>query len=137
MNFNGNKGGEEVRAPDTPSHTSSEADGWKDFLQLLKEQSKKMERLARALSVIQQGMLRNNPGRKDARWKCGGASHVAKECKAPPQCLTCTDRGEKDVAHASWGGSCPIFRAELRRLRGGKWNFYSSTSGEGRKPRTF
>ena len=39
-----------------------EADGWKDVLQLLKEQSKKMERLARALSVIQHGMLRNNPG---------------------------------------------------------------------------
>ena len=39
-----------------------ETEGWKDVLQLLKEQSKKMERLARALSVIQQGMLRNNPG---------------------------------------------------------------------------
>ena len=51
-----------MRAPDTPSHTSSEAEGWKDVLQLLKEQSKKMDRLARALSVIQQGMLRNNPG---------------------------------------------------------------------------
>ena len=51
-----------MRAPDTPSHTSSEAEGRKDVLQLLKEQSKKMERLARALSVIQQGMLRNNPG---------------------------------------------------------------------------
>ena len=32
---------------------------------------------------------------------------------------TCADRGEKDVAHASGSGSCPIFRAELRRLRGG------------------
>ena len=39
-----------------------EAEGWKDVLQLLKEQSKKMESLTRALSVIQQGMLRNNPG---------------------------------------------------------------------------
>ena len=26
---------------------------------------------------------------------------MAKECKASPRCLTCTDRGEKDVAHAS------------------------------------
>ena len=34
-------------------------------------------------------------------------------------------------------GSCPIFRAQLQRLRSGKWNFYSSTSGEGRKARTF
>ena len=41
---------------------SPEDEGWKDVLQLLEEQSKKMERLARALSVIQQGMLRNNPG---------------------------------------------------------------------------
>ena len=41
---------------------SSGAEGWKDILQLLREQSEKMEKLARALSVIQQGMLRNNPG---------------------------------------------------------------------------
>ena len=34
----------------------------KDVLQLLKEQSVKMEKLDRALSVIQQGMLKNNPG---------------------------------------------------------------------------
>ena len=38
------------------------AERWKDVLQLLREQSAKMEKLARALSVIQQGMLRNNPG---------------------------------------------------------------------------
>ena len=37
-------------------------EGWKDVLQLLGEQRKKMEVLSRALSVIQQGMLRNNPG---------------------------------------------------------------------------
>ena len=42
--------------------TSPEAEGWKDVLQLLREQNKKMEKLARALSVIQQGMLRNNRG---------------------------------------------------------------------------
>ena len=60
------------------------------------------------------------PGRKDACWRCGGPSHMAKKCKASPRRLTCTDRGEKDVAHASGSGSCQIFRAELRRLRGGK-----------------
>ena len=38
------------------------AEGWEDVLQLLKGQNEKMEKLARALSVIQQGMLRNNPG---------------------------------------------------------------------------
>ena len=57
-----NKGDGEVQVPDAHSHTPPGADGWKDVLQLLKEQSKKMERLSRALSVIQQGMLRNNPG---------------------------------------------------------------------------
>ena len=41
---------------------SSGAEEWKDVLQLLKKQIEKMERLARFLSVIQQGMLRNNPG---------------------------------------------------------------------------
>ena len=45
---------------------------------------------------------------------------MAKECKASPRCLTCADRGEKDVVQASGSGSCPIFRAELQRLRGGK-----------------
>ena len=49
-------------APDAHSHTPSGAEVWKDVLQLLKEQSVKMEKLARALSGIQQGMLRNNPG---------------------------------------------------------------------------
>ena len=44
------------------SGASSGAEGWKDVLQLLKEQNEKMERSARAISVIQQGMLRNNPG---------------------------------------------------------------------------
>ena len=39
-----------------------EAEGWKDVLQLLKEMSKKMERFSRALSVKQQGMLRNKAG---------------------------------------------------------------------------
>ena len=42
--------------------TSPGAEGWKDILQHLKKQNEKMEKLARALSVIQQGMLRNNPG---------------------------------------------------------------------------
>ena len=51
-----------MKAPDTPSHTSPGADGWKDVLQLLKKQSAKIEKVARALSVIQQGILRNNPG---------------------------------------------------------------------------
>ena len=37
------------------------AEGWKDVLQLQKKQDEKMERLARALSIIQQGMLKNNP----------------------------------------------------------------------------
>ena len=62
MNLVKNKGGEQVKAPDTPSHTPPGAKGWKDVRQLLKERSVKMEKLARALSVIQQDMLRKNPG---------------------------------------------------------------------------
>ena len=41
---------------------SSGAEGWKDVLQLLKEQNEKKEKVARALSEIQKGKLRNNPG---------------------------------------------------------------------------
>ena len=62
MFLKNNKGYEEMKAPDAHSHTPPGAEGWKDVLQLLKQQSVKMEKLARALSVIQQGMLRNNPG---------------------------------------------------------------------------
>ena len=51
-----------MKAPDAHSHTPPGAEGWKDANQLLKEQSVTMEKLTRALSVIQQGMLRNNPG---------------------------------------------------------------------------
>ena len=40
---------------------SSGAKGWKYVLQLLKERNEKTERLARALSIVQQGMLRSNP----------------------------------------------------------------------------
>ena len=36
------------------------AEGWKDVLQLLREQREKMEVLTRALSVIHQGMLRKS-----------------------------------------------------------------------------
>ena len=62
--------------------------------------------------------------------------HRAKECKAPPKCLTCTHRGEMDIANVSGSGSCPVFREELQRLRGSKWSSCSSTSGEERMPRT-
>ena len=41
---------------------SSGAEGWKDVLQLLMNQNENMWKLARALSVIQKGMLRNDPG---------------------------------------------------------------------------
>ena len=39
----------------------SEDGGLKDILQLLKEQSRKMERLGMALKVIQDGMRQNTP----------------------------------------------------------------------------
>ena len=79
------KGDEEVKAPDAHSHTPPGAEGWKDVLQLLKEQNKKKEKLARALSVIQQGMLRNNPGHfKDSVSK---AKEVLSEMLNTHKCL--------------------------------------------------
>ena len=62
MNSKKNERDKEVKALDAHSHTPPGAEGWQDVLQLLKEQNEKMEKLARALSVIQKGMLRNNPG---------------------------------------------------------------------------
>ena len=58
MNSVKNKGDGEVKARDAHSHTPLGAEGWQDVLQLLTEQNEQMEKLARALSVIQQGMLR-------------------------------------------------------------------------------
>ena len=59
----------------------------------------------------------SNPDRKNACWRCSATGHLATGCKAPPRCLTCVDRGDKDVTHVSGSGSCPVFREELRRLR--------------------
>ena len=42
------------------------------------------------------------------------------EVVAPPRCLTCTDKGKKDVAHVTGSGFCPVFRKEHLKLRGGK-----------------
>ena len=60
----------------------------------------------------------SNLDRKNACWRCGGTGHLARSCKALTRCLTCVDRGDKDAAHVSGCGSCPVFREELRRLRG-------------------
>ena len=59
-----------------------------------------------------------NPDVKNACRRCGTTEHLARSCKAPPRCLTCLDRGQKDIANVSGGGSCLVFREELRRLRG-------------------
>ena len=52
MNSIHNKKDKAVKAPDAHSHTPPGAEEWKGVLQLLKEQSIKMEKLARALRVI-------------------------------------------------------------------------------------
>ena len=59
-----------------------------------------------------------NPDRKNSYRRCGTTGHLARSCKAPPSCLTCLDKGQKDIAHVSGGGPCPVFREELQRLRG-------------------
>ena len=55
-----------------------------------------------------------NPDRKNACWRCGTTRHLARSCKAPPRCLTCLDRGDKDIAHVPCGGSCPVFKKSFR-----------------------
>ena len=60
----------------------------------------------------------SNPDKKDACWKCGTTGHLDRNYKAQPRCLACSDRGIEDVTHASGCCFCPIFREELRRLRG-------------------
>ena len=59
-----------------------------------------------------------NPDREKACWRCGVTGHLARSCKATPRYLTCLARDDKDIAHVSGGGSCPVFREELRGLRG-------------------
>ena len=78
----------------------------------------------------------SNPDRKDACWRCGTTGHLARNCKAQPRCLVCSDRGDKDVAHVSGIGFCLVFRKEFRRLRGRNASSCSSTSEGGRMPRT-
>ena len=78
-----------------------------------------------------------HPDRKNACWRCGTTGHLARSRKAPPRCLTCLDSSQKDIAHDSGGGSCPVFREALRRLKGRNWSSCSSTSKGGRMPRTF
>ena len=46
----------------------------------------------------------SSPDRKNACWRCGATRHLARSCKAPPRCLTCVDRDDKDVAHVSGSG---------------------------------
>ena len=41
----------------------------------------------------------NNSDKKDACWRCGTTGLLAKNCKATPWCLACSDRDDKDVAH--------------------------------------
>ena len=53
-----------------------------------------------------------NPDRKNACWRCGATGHLARCCKATPRCLTCLDRGDKDIAHAAGGRSCPVSTSE-------------------------
>ena len=59
----------------------------------------------------------SNPDRKNSCWRCGVEGHMTRICKATPRCLTCLDKGDKDIAHVYGVGSCPVFRKELRRLR--------------------
>ena len=54
MNLSQNKGGEHVKATDTPSHTPPGAVGWKDVLQLLKE-SIRRSRKEEVLLILKKG----------------------------------------------------------------------------------
>ncbi|XP_043464407.1 uncharacterized protein LOC122499895 [Leptopilina heterotoma] len=57
------------------------------------------------------------PDRSKVCWKCGSPDHSHKDCKNKPVCLTCVDKGEKEINHNPGTGSCPIYKEELRKLR--------------------
>ena len=104
------------------------AEGWKDVLQLGKIRIGWVVCRIRERTEVAGGFMCLgyghgsqgccNPDRKNACWRCGATGHLARSCKATPRCLTCLDRGDKDIAHVSGGSSCPVSREELCRLRG-------------------
>ena len=49
-----------------------------------------------------------NHDRKNACWGRGITGKLARCCKAPPRCLMCLNRGDKDIAHVSGGVSYPV-----------------------------
>ena len=59
--------------------------GLKDILQLLKEQSRKMERLGMALKVIQDGMRQNTP--TTVKMSVGEAAEVLRSLFNTHECL--------------------------------------------------
>ena len=73
-----------------------------------------------------------NPNRNNVCWRCGATGHLTRSCQATPRCLTCLDRGDKDIAPVSGGGSCPVFWEVLRRLRGRNWSSCNSISERGK-----
>ena len=85
MNSVKNKGDGEVKAPDAHSHAPPGAEGWQDVLQLLKEQSGKMERLSMALKVIQDGMRQNTP--TNVKTSVGEAAEVLGSLLNTQECL--------------------------------------------------
>ena len=82
--------------------------------------AKNSESYAEMLNAVKAKVDPQNAGAEILSIRRTRREVVAKECKAPHRCLTCADRGEKDVAHASGSSSGPVFRAEFRRLRDGK-----------------
>ena len=57
--------------------------------------------------------------------------HRAKESKALPRCLTCTNKVKKDVAHASRSSSCPRVSGRAPEVKGWEVKFLQVNLGVG------
>ncbi|XP_043470331.1 DNA-binding protein HEXBP-like [Leptopilina heterotoma] len=57
------------------------------------------------------------PDRRNACWKCGGPDHKSRSCKGPARCMTCSDKGSKEISHLPGSRACPVCWGILSGLK--------------------